>query len=88
MSPQRFGHTEQVADFHLFTGLHALDGVASQFRCFPEALLCPVELYAADSDAVPDSPAGVDDPRWMFGGHVVHAGTKMILCQPQFRGII
>lgn len=88
MRPQCLGDAKQVADFHLFAGLHALDGVASQVRRFPELLLRPVQLYAADSDAVPDGPAGVDDPRWMFGGHTVHAGTKMILCQPQFRGIM
>lgn len=88
MNPQRFGYPEQVAQLHLLAGLHALQRVAGQPGLLEESCLRPAELHAADADAVADSPAGVSDPRRMFGRHGNNAAPKMILCQPQIWGIV
>lgn len=87
MHAQGVSHPQQVADLHLFAGFHALDGVAGEFRGFPQALLAPAEVVATQADAVTDRPAGFSDPRGMVGWHGVHAVPLLILCQPQFWGI-
>ena len=87
MYAQCIGHPQQVADLHLFAGFHALEGVAVQARGLPQVLLRPAEMDAAEADAVTDCPPGVDDPRGMIGGHLLHAVPLLILCQPQFWGI-
>lgn len=88
MYAQRVSHSEEVADLHLFAGFHALDCVPREFGGFPQSLLGPVEFDAADADAVADRLAGVFDPRWMVGRHPIHAVPLLILCQPQFWGIL
>lgn len=87
MHAQGVSHPKQVADLHLFASFHALDGVAGEFRGFPQALLAPAEVVATQADAVTDRPAGFSDPRGMVGWHGVHAVRLLILCQPQFWGI-
>lgn len=88
MHAQRLGHPEQVADLHLFAGLHALNRVAGKFSGLPQALLGPVELMAADANAVTDRLAGIDDPLGMVGRHELHAVPLLILCLPQIWGIL
>lgn len=88
MYPKRCGYSQQVAEFHFLTGLHALQRVPGYPGGFPQALLRPVEFHASDADAVPDCPAGIDDPVGLFGRHTNNAGWKLILCQPQFWGVV
>ena len=88
METQRISHPQKVAELHLLTGLHALQSIAGQTGGLVEALLGPAHFYAADADAITDSPTGIDDPLGMIGGHSENAARKMILCQPQNWGII
>lgn len=83
MHAQCLRDPQQVADLHLLAGLHALERVAGQPGLLKQPLLGPAEFDAADTDAVADGPAGVDDPLGMIGGHSNNAAPKMILCQPQ-----
>lgn len=84
---QRLGHPKEVADLHFLASLHALNGVAGKARGLPQSLLCPAEVGSAETNAVADRPAGVEDPRGMVWRHEIHALPLLILCQPQFWGI-
>lgn len=86
MHPQHLREPEQVAEFHLFPSLHPLQRIARQAGVLTEALLSPAQVYAANADAVAHVPAGRSDPVRMMG-HLVNAGWKLILCQPQKWGI-
>lgn len=88
MYAQRLSHPEQMTDLHFLSGFHALHRVAGELGCLPQSLLGPVELMAADADAVTDRFAGVDDPGGMVGRHDVHAVASLILCLPQMWGVL
>lgn len=83
MDAQRISHPEQIADLHLLAGFHALQRVAGEFGGIHQPLLRPVELHAANTDAVANCLAGLDDPLGMRLRHGLNAAPKIILCQPQ-----
>lgn len=87
MRPQRVRNEEQVAEFHLGAGLHALDGRPVDAARVGEHLLGEVQVQPADTDAVTHGPAGVEDPLGLIGRHPVNGLATKIISQQQICGI-
>lgn len=81
--PQRVSHTKQVAEFHLCPALHPLDRRPVEAGRVGEGFLGQVLVQPSHADAVPDGPAGVDDPLGLVGWHPSNALSIMIISQQQ-----
>lgn len=88
MDPQCVGDVQQVAEFHLVAGFHALDRRPVEARLVGEALLGEVLVQPPDSYAVADGFAGVEDPLRLIGWHGLNVLRTMIVSQQQICGII
>jgi len=85
---QSFGDEQQVAEFHLGAGFHALDRRPVEPAGVSEGLLRHVHVQPAHADAVADTAAGVEDPLGLFGWHPANALPTMIISQQQICGIL
>jgi hypothetical protein len=74
---------QQVTQFHLMAGFHALDRRPVDGGLVGERLLGHVHLQPSDADAVADGLAGVEDPLRLVGWHPVNALATMIISQQQ-----
>ena len=83
MQSQRFGDEEQVAEFHLGAGFHALDRRPVEAGGVGQALLGHVHVQPAHTDAVARGPAGVENPLGLIGWHSTNALRTMIISQQQ-----
>lgn len=86
MHPQRLGDMQQVTEFHLLAGFHALDCRPVEAGVVGEGFLGEVEVQPPYPDAVACCSAGVEDPLGLVW-HPPNASAKMILSQQQFCGI-
>jgi hypothetical protein len=83
MHPQLVRNQQQVAEFHLGAGFHALDRRPVEAGREGEALLGHVLVDPSDADAVADRPAGVEDPLGLFGWHATNRLRTKIISQQQ-----
>jgi hypothetical protein len=88
MHPQLVGNQQQVTEFHLLAGFHALDRRPVESGDVSEGLLGEVLVEPPDPDAVADGLAGIDDPSGLLVGHLVNALPTMIISQQQFCGTL
>jgi len=88
MHPQLVGHQQQVAEFHLLAGFHALDCAAVQAGGVGEGFLGHVLVEPSDPDAVADGLAGIDDPSGLLVGHPANGLPTKIISQQQICGIL
>ena len=85
---QCFGNQQQVAEFHLAAGFHALDRRPVEAAGVGEGLLRHVLVQPAHTDAVAGGSAGVEDPLGLIGWHPANALPTMIISQQQICGIL
>lgn len=83
MHPQSVGYMQQVTEFHLLAGFHALDGGPVEVACVGEGFLGHVLAQSPYPDAVTDGSACVDDPLGLIGWHPANALRIMIISQQQ-----
>lgn len=83
MHPQGVSHEQQVAEFHLGPGFHALDRGPVDPAGVGERLLRHVLVQPAYPDAVADSSAGIKDPLGLVGWHSPNALLTVIISQQQ-----
>jgi hypothetical protein len=81
--PQSVRHEQQVAQLHLVSGFHALDGGPVDAGGVREGLLRHVLVEASHADAVADRAAGRGDPLGLIGWHPVNVLRIMIISQQQ-----
>lgn len=87
VNPHRVSDEQQVAEFHLLAGFHALDRRPVDAAGEREGLLRHVLVQPAYPDAVAGGSAGVEDPLGLFGWHPVNALRTKIISQQQICGI-
>lgn len=87
MHPQSVCHVQEMAEFHLGSGLHALDGRPVQAARVGEGFLGHVEVQSSYTDAVTDGPARFEDPLRLVGRHPTNLLAIMIISQQQICGI-
>lgn len=83
MNAQALRHMQQVAEFHLGAGFHALDRGPVDRAGGGEHFLGHVQMQAPYPDAVADGLAGVEDPLRLFGWHAINRLRTMIISQQQ-----
>lgn len=83
MQAQSFGDEEQVAEFHLAAGLHALDRGPVDAGGVGEGLLGHALMDPSHADAVADGPAGFENPLGLIGWHALNRLPTMIISQQQ-----
>jgi len=83
VDPQRVRNVQQMAEFHLGAGLHALDRRSVQAAGVSEGFLGHALLQPPDANAVADTLAGVEDPLRLIGWHPANALSTMIISQQQ-----
>ena len=83
MDSQGVCDEQQVAEFHLGAGLHALDRRPVYAARVGEALLGEVLVQPSDADAVTRCLAGVEDPLGLIGWHPTNRLRTMIISQQQ-----
>jgi hypothetical protein len=88
VNPQCVSDEQQVAEFHLAAGFHALDRRPVEAAGVGEGLLRHVLAEAAYPDAVAGGSAGVEDPLGLIGWHPANALPTMIISQQQICGIL
>jgi hypothetical protein len=88
VNAQRVSNEQQVAEFHLGAGFHALDRRPVDTAGVGEDLLRHVLVQPTYPDAVAGGPAGVEDPFGLIGWHALNRLPTKIICQQQNCGII
>lgn len=83
MHPQCVGDVQEVAELHLLAGFHPLDRRPVESTGLSQALLGHGLVDPSDADAVPDRPAGVEDPLGLIGWHPANALRTKIISQQQ-----
>lgn len=83
MHTQGVRQPQQVRKLHLRTGLHPLNSRPVDVGRAGETLLGHVQPQSSNSDAVADSPAGVEDPLRLIGWHAINRLRIMVPCQQQ-----
>lgn len=87
MHPEGISDVQEMAEFHLAAGFHPLNRAAVEAAVVGERLLGHVLVQPPNADAVADGPAGVEDPRGLFGWHPANVLRTMIVSQQQICGI-
>lgn len=89
MHPQCMRNEQQVAEFHLGAGLHALDRRPVNAAGVRKGFLGHVLVQPSHANAVADGLAGVEDPLRVVGGwHPTNLLATMIISQQQNCGIL
>ena len=88
MQSQCLSDEQQVAEFHLGAGFHALDRRPVEPAGMGEGLLRHVHVQPSHADAVADTAAGVEDPLGLIGWHPLNVLRTMIISQQQNCGIL
>jgi hypothetical protein len=83
VNAQCVSNEQQVAEFHLGAGFHALDRRPVEPAREREGLLRHVLVQPAYPDAVAGGPAGVEDPLGLIGWHPTNLLPIMIISQQQ-----
>lgn len=87
MHPQCVGDEQEMAEFRLGAGFHALDRRPVEPGFERETLLRHVEPEPPHSDAVAGCAAGFYYPRGLVGWHADNGFGTMIISQQQICGI-
>jgi hypothetical protein len=83
VNPQCVRDEQQVAEFHLAAGFHALDRRPVDAARVGEDLLRHVLVQPSHADAVAGGSAGVEDPLGLIGWHPTNLLPAMIISQQQ-----
>ena len=81
------GDEQEVAEFRLGAGFHALDRRPVQPGLVSQGFLRHVEPEPAHADAIARGPAGIENPLGLVGRHADNRFGTMIVCQQQICGI-
>ena len=74
---------QEMAQFHLAAGFHALDRRPVESGRVGEGLLGHVLVQPSHADAVAGGPAGIENPLGLIGWHGLNRLRAMIISQQQ-----